>query len=174
MPLKKPKDIPKLPKTRKKSIDALKKAIPLKKKSEAEYNLEIYFFYDNVIKKQFVAIEVLTVKDFTYLNYEIALDYQIEKDEIDISILGLNMVYSYVVEPKPASRIILLEDLAGDYKINVLKQDGRLNILLLEINPFRKKITFSAEKVPTKKNNTKFCTFKINEQKNTFEESFKK
>ena len=48
MPLKQPKSIPKLPKTRKKTIDALKKSTPLKKKGEVEYVINFYFKYDKV------------------------------------------------------------------------------------------------------------------------------
>lgn len=43
MALKKPKEVPEIPKSREKSIDKLKKAKPAKKKTEIEFNCRISF-----------------------------------------------------------------------------------------------------------------------------------
>ena len=51
MSLKKPKDVPKVPKAREKNIDKLKKSTPAKKKTEVEFNCKIYFHKDGTKRK---------------------------------------------------------------------------------------------------------------------------
>jgi len=171
MPLKKPNEIPKIPKTRRKSISALKKAIPLKKKTEIEFEVRFFFKYDGALRKQFYVIFINTIKEFSYLNYEVAVEVARNKDVIDISLQGLNMKHSYLVEPRSAYKELLFEDLYGEYTINLIKQDGSINTAILNFNIFRKEMVLVAEKIPSKKNNSRFCTFIIEKEYFTFQKS---
>lgn len=169
MPLKKPLSIPKLPKTRKKSIDALKKAIPLKKKKESEFIAKLYFKFDMLSRKQYYAVLVYTVKEFSYLNYEIAVETQQDGNEIDVSILGLSMKHSYLVEPKPAYKELLFEDLYGKHTLTFIKQDGSMNNVDVDFNIFKKEITILKDYIPEKKNNSRFINFQVDEESYSFE-----
>jgi len=169
MPLKKPNEIPKIPKTRKKSISALKKAIPLKIKSEIEFEVRFFFKYDETIHKQYYVIFINTVKEFSYLNYEVAVEVEHTKDVIDISLQGLNMKHSYLVEPRSAYKELLFEELYGNHTINLIKQDGSINTAVVNFNIFRKEMKMISDKVPPKRNNSRFCKFTIEEEMFTFE-----
>ncbi len=169
MPLKQPKSIPKLPKTRKKTIDALKKSTPLKKKGEVEYVINFYFKYDKVQGKQFYVVRINTVKEFSNLNYGIAVDVRKKKEVIDISLLGLNMRQSYLVNPQPAFTDLMFEDLYGQFQVNLIKQDGSINTADVDFNVFKKEIKIVKDFVPAKKNNGRFCTFMVDENSFTFE-----
>lgn len=169
MPLKKPTEIPKIPKTRKKSISSLKKAIPLKKKSEIEFEVRIYFKFDDAVRKQYYVILINTVKEFSYLNYEVAVEVEHTKDVIDISLQGLNMKHSYLVQPRAAYRELLFEDLYGDYTLNLIKQDGSINTAVVNFNIFKQELKLISDKVPSKKNNSRFCKFIIEKELSTFE-----
>ena len=103
MALKKPKDVPEIPKSREKSIDKLKKTTPAKKKTEIEFNCKIYFHKDGVNGKQKYRFEVETLKVFSFLNYKITAKARKEKKVIDISILGLTALNDYVAKVQPAS-----------------------------------------------------------------------
>lgn len=168
MPLKQPKSIPKLPKTRKKSIDALKKSTPLKKKGEIEYNVFFTFKFDKLKNKQFYIIKIETVKEFSNLNYGIAVDMRKKKEVIDISLLGLTMKQSYLVVPQPAFVELMFEDLYGQFQINLIKQDGSINSAEVEFNVFKKEIKILKDIVPVKKNNGRFCSFLVNKENHSF------
>lgn len=169
MPLRKPGEVPHVPKTRKKSLDKVKSAVPEKKKSELEYRVYTYFKYDALKKKQFYVISLATVKEFTVMNYELSVDVFRSKNSIEISLLGLSAKVSYLVQPKGATRDLLFDDLYGQYTISVIKQDGSINSFVVEYNIYKQQITLIKETVPRKKNNTKFCSFEILEQQNTFQ-----
>lgn len=172
MALKKPKDVPKIPKSREKTIDKLKKAIPKKKKEEIEFNCRIYFFYDSVTKKQKYRFQLETLKVFSALNYKISTQFRKEKNEIDVSILGLKAQNDYLVQAQPATAEIDFEDLFGEYTVNILKQDGSINSLILNFNIYKKEIEIVKEFLPPKKNNGKFCTFEIDKSLFTFSSEF--
>jgi hypothetical protein len=159
MPLRKPDEVPKIPKSRKKSIESLKNTTPGIKEGEPEYRVFVYFKYDKVQKKQFYVISVETVKEFSALNYEISVDVNKAKDSIDISLRGLNTRMSYLVKPQPAHTDLFFEELFGKYTVNIIKQDGSINAGLFEFNIFKKEINLLREIVVKKKNNRKFCSF---------------
>lgn len=170
MPLRKIKDIPKVPRSHKKSIDKLKASTPASKKSGIEYTASFFYRYDAKQKKQFYIIALETSKLFSSLNYEIALDVRKAKSVIDISIMGLNALQSYRVQPLPAVSYLHFEDLFGDFTINVIKQDGSVNSADVYFNVFKKEITLKKEFLPSKKNNRKFVVFKVEPQLFTFPE----
>ncbi|WP_337872087.1 hypothetical protein [Ignavibacterium sp.] len=172
MALKKPKDVPKIPKSREKTIDKLKKAIPKKKKEEIDFNCKIYFFYDSVSKKQKYRFQLQTLKIFSALNYKISTQFRKEKNEIDISNLGLKAQNHYLVKAQPATAEIDFEDLFGEYTLNILKQDGSINSLILNFNIYKKEIVLIKEFLPSKKNNGKFCTFEVDKSLFTFSSEF--
>lgn len=172
MALKKPKDVPKIPKSRVRTIDKLKKAIPKKKKEEIEFNCRIYFFYDSVSKKQKYRFQLETLKIFSALNYKISTRFRKEKKEIDISILGLKAQNDYLVKAQPATAEIDFEDLFGEYTVNILKQDGSINSLIMNFNIYKKEIELVKEFLPPKKNNGKFCTFEVDKSLFTFSSEF--
>lgn len=172
MALKKPKDIPKISKSREKTIDKLKKVIPKKKKEEIEFNCRIYFFYDSVTKKQKYRFQLETLKIFSALNYKISTQFRKEKNEIDISILGLKAQNDYLVKAQPATSETDFEDLFGEYTVNIIKQDGSVNSLILNFNIYKKEIELVKEFLPPKKNNGKFCTFEVDKALFTFSSEF--
>lgn len=168
MPLRKPGEDSKLAKSRKKSIDKLKQVTPALKKNEIEYVVKTYFQYDERQKKQFYVISLYTVKEFSALHYEISVDVQKKKNEIDISLLGLNTVQTYYLEAKNAYKHILFEDLYGQQVISLLKQDGSINSYLVEYNIFKKQITLVESILPKKQNNRIFSTFEVAQELFTF------
>lgn len=172
MALKKPKEVPKLPKAREKTIDKLKKAIPKKKKEEIEFNCRIYFHYDKKTKKQKYRFQLETLKVFSALNYKISTQYRKEKNEIDISILGLTAQNDYLTKVQPATAEIDFEDLFGEYTLNIIKQDGSINSAILNFNIFKKEISLVKEFLPPKKNNGKFCTFEVDNSLHSFSSEF--
>lgn len=170
MPLRKQDELPKLPKTRKKTIDKVKSATPTFKKDEVEYHLSVFYKYDAILKKQFYVLSIKTIKEFSNLAYEISVDVRKEKDVIDISLLGLNTKQSYFVQPSPAITDLYFEDLFGKFTVNLIKQDGSINSGIYEFNVYKKEVTLLEEFMPIKKNNRKFCTFGLTPELNTFKE----
>ncbi len=168
MPLKKPKNIPEVPKARAKNIEAIKEHIPQKKETEIEFVCKVYFQHNPQKKVQEYCIALETVKLFSSLNYEITIQSEKKKNEIDISILGLKTKQKYMSEVSPADAEVFFQDLYGKQTINIIKQDGSINSAIFDFNVFKKKIILIEEFLPEKKNNRKFCTFEVAEDKFTF------
>ncbi len=168
MSLRKLKHVPKIPKSRKKSIDALKQATPIKKKSDIEYIAKVFFHYDESLKKQFYILRLNTVQEFSFLNYEIAVEVQKNKNVVDVSLMGLKAKQSYLVIPQPASTDFFFEELYGEYTFNIIKQDGSINSAKYHFNLFKKELFLVNEFLPAKKNNRKFCKFEIATELFTF------
>ncbi|MBZ0200308.1 MAG: hypothetical protein K8H86_10600, partial [Ignavibacteriaceae bacterium] len=127
MALKKPTDVPRIPKTRKKSIDKLKSSTPLEKEGGIEYICKVYFYFNSHQKKQQYCFSIETVKQFSALNYELKLNSDKTKKEIDISILGLTASQTYLTESGPAVGEVCFDDLYGEQIVNIIKQDGSIN-----------------------------------------------
>lgn len=163
MSLKKPAEIPKLPKTRKKNIEAAKAAIPQKKEDKIEYVCLAAFRYDETLRKQYCMFRIQTVVQFTSFAYEISVDSQIIKNEIDLTILGLQTKSNYLPKVEPAFADVLFEDLIGEYTINVIKQDGSINSAVYNFNIFKKEIKLVKTFMPEKENNRLFCEFHVAE-----------
>lgn len=161
MPLKKPTVVPKIPKTREKSLDKLKSATPLDKAGETEYKCKVYFYYSTHQKKQQYCFLIETVKQFSVLNYELKLNSKTNKKEIDISIVGLAANQTYLTESGPAVGEVCFDDLYGEKIINIIKQDGTINSAVFSFNIFKKEIVLLKEFLPKKKNNRKFCSFEV-------------
>jgi len=170
LPLDKPKDIPKIPKTRKKNSHKALSAIPSKKPDKLEYVCKAYYKYDSRFIKQYVAFLIETVVEFTSYAYEISVDIIKEKNEINLIIMGLKAKMNSVPQIMPAQNESLFEDLFGDYTLNVVKQDGAINSADININPLERKITLNKTFFPKKKNNRHFCDFIIDESQFTFPE----
>jgi len=170
MPLKNPIDVPKIPKTRKKTTETLKNAIPSDKKGSVEYICKAYFNFDKVLGRQTCNIAVETVKEFTVLNYVISTDVKKTKNVIDVSILGLNTKQSYYTSVAPARAELFFEELFGKHTVNIIKQDGSINSAVFDFNIYKKEIKLVEEFLPKKKNNKKFCSFTVSEEDFTFNE----
>ena len=168
MALRKVTEIPKIPKARVKTIDSQLDATPAKKKSEIEYRVVAFYNYDVLQKKQFYVVSLSTIKEFSQLNYELSVDVRKNKDSIDISILGLNTKQSYLVKPSAAVTDLFFEELFGNFKINVIKQDGSINTGIYYFNVFKKELRLVEEILPKKKFNRKFCKFEVDNNLNTF------
>lgn len=163
MPLKKPNEVPKLPKTRKKSAEAAKKAIPAKKADKIEYICYPLFRFDEVLAKQFTIIRIQTLSEFTSFAYELSISSEIQKNEIDIILLGLQTRMNYLPKVEPARAEALFDNLTGDYTVNVIKQDGSMNSAVFHFNIFKKEIVLVKKFLPEKKNNRLFCDFAVDE-----------
>lgn len=174
MALKKPKDVPEIPKSREKNIDKLKNSTPAKKKTEIEFNCKIHFHKDGTNGKQKYRFEVETLKIFSFLNYKITAQARKEKKTIDISLLGLTALNDYMAKVQPANVEIDFEDLFGEFTVNILKQDGSINSAIINFNIFKKEIEIVNEFLPEKKNNSKFCTFEIEKEKFTYSKEYSK
>lgn len=172
MALKKPKDVPKIPKAREKNIDKLKKATPAKKKSEIEFNCKIYFHKEGSSGKQKYRFEIETMKIFSFLNYKISAQARKERKVIDISLLGLTALNDYVAKVQPANVEIDFDDLFGEYTVNIIKQDGSINSAIINFNIFKKEIAIVEEFLPEKKNNSKFCTFEVDQESFTYSKEY--
>jgi hypothetical protein len=169
MPLKKPISIPKIAKARKQTIDKLKKAVPIKKESELEYNCKIAFKFNPSKKIQQYIFNLETEKLFSSMNYGITTESKKNKKVIEISILGLSPKQTYFTEAGPAKSEIFFEDLYGEYIVNVIKKDGSINAAKIDFNVFKKEIRLVEEFLPPKKNNRKFCAFSVDRENFTFE-----
>ena len=168
MSLKKPKSIPGIPKTRKKTTEKLKETVPSKQSGEIEYHCSFYFFYNPSKKIQQYAVELETTRLFSVLNYQLSVNGRKTKNVIDISMLGLKATNNYTNEPGPASGVLYFDELYGKHTINIIKQDGSINTAVLNFNIFKKSIELIEESVPEKENNSRFCTFRIADEKFTF------
>ncbi len=169
MPLKKPKLVPKIAKARKKTIEKLKEAVPLKKEAELEFNCNISFRFNPQKKVQQYLFALETTKLFSSMNYGITTLSKKEKKIIDISILGLTPKQTYFTQVYTALGEVFFEDLYGEYTVNIIKKDGSINGAKVDFNVFKKEIKLIEEFLPEKKNNRKFCSFSIDQKSFTFE-----
>jgi hypothetical protein len=173
MSLRKQEGVPRIPKTRKKTIDKMKSTTPTKTEDLIEYRGFVYYKYDKVLKKQYYVLTLVTVKEFVYLDYELSVEVRRVKNVIDISLLGLNTRQSYHVQAGPAKVDIRFEDLYGVYTFNVIKQDGSINSVVIDFNIYKKEMILVEKSMPDKKNNRLFCTFSLAPEQNSFEEVYK-
>lgn len=170
MPLKNPKDLPKIPKTRKKKADAAINAIPEKKPDKHEYNCRTFFYFDKSNQKQQCVFRIETVSEFTNFAYEVAVDTVQEKRDFYFVLMGLKAKPNMIPEVEPAITDIALHDLVGEYTVNVVKQDGAINSAVFKFNLFKKEIVLIKEFQPDKKNNRFFCKFEVADELFTFAE----
>lgn len=159
MALKKPKVVPEIPKARKKKLDAILAAIPQPKPDKIEYLCYPVFKYDSTQKKNYTAIILETEAEFTSFAYEVTYDLYKEKNDLTIVLLGLKSKPNAVPEVLPASAEIAIDDLVGDFTINVVKQDGSINSMDISLNIYNKEIVINRSYLPEKENNRKFCEF---------------
>lgn len=170
MSLRKPTDIPKIPKTRKKNAHTALQTIPSKKPDKLEYICKTFFKYDEKVNKQFYAFVLETVVEFTSFSYEIAVEIIREKNIINFILMGLKAKMDAVPNIQPANKELLFEDLFGDYTVNVVKQDGAINSADFNFNIFKRQIELKREYKPKKKNNRLFCKFEVAENQFSFPE----
>jgi hypothetical protein len=168
MPLKKPTELPKIPKTRKKKAYSAIEAIPEPKPDKLEYICRAYFHYDKLYKKQEYILSVETIAEFTSFAYEVSVDVVREKREIYLVLMGLTAKTNIVPEIKPAVTEVKFDDLIGEYTVNVVKQDGAINSCKINFNLFLKEIKILQTFKPKKKNNRHFCDFVVDEEKFSF------
>lgn len=168
MPLRKPIDIPKIPKTRKKKPHAALEAVPTKKPDKLEYFCKAFFKYDEKKKKQYYAFAIETVVEFTAFAYEVSVDVIKEKNVINLVVMGLKAKMNAVPRIQPARNESLFEDLFGDYTVNVVKQDGAINSADFHINIYNKEFSLLKQYKPKKKNNRLFCEFIVAEDEFSF------
>ena len=170
MPLKKPKEVPKIPKTRKKKPHTAISAIPSKKPDKLEYICKAFYKYDQPTKKQFCVFAIETVVEFTSFAYEVSVEALKEKNVIDFVLTGLRAKTNVVPLIQPARTELLFEDLIGDYVVNVVKQDGAINTAEYHFNIFKKEIVLLKQYKPKKKNNRLFCKFEVAVEEFSFPE----
>lgn len=161
MPLKKPNKIPKIPKTRKKKTEAALAAIPAPKPDKVEYRCKAAFKYDSVEQKQLSAFIIETAVEFTSFVYEISVEVVKEKREILILLLGLKSQTNLAPRVQPARTEVFFEDLIGEYKIKIVKQDGCINEANMYFDKFNKNIKLLETYIPEKENNRRFCEFLV-------------
>lgn len=170
MPLKKPKDLPKIPKARQKKAENALAAIPEPKEDKIEYICKLYFDYDSTTKTNYSVIAIETIAEFISFAYEVSLEAIKDKREILIVLMGLKALTNMAPNVQPARTEIPLEDLVGEYAVKVVKQDGAINAADFNINLFKKEIKLLKEYKPEKKNNRLFCKFEVAEDEFRFGE----
>ncbi|OGU57553.1 MAG: hypothetical protein A2V66_11145 [Ignavibacteria bacterium RBG_13_36_8] len=168
MPLKKPTALPKIPKTRKKKAQSALKAIPQKKPDKIEYYCKALFKYDEKKDLQFCVFAIETVAEFISFVYEVSVDVVKEKKEIFIVLMGLRAMPNLAPKVQPARTEINFEDLLGEYRVNVVKQDGSINSAIYKFNIYKKEILLLDEFKPKKKNNRLFCKFLVADEEFSF------
>ncbi len=171
MPLKKPNELPKIPKTRKKKAEAALEAIPEKKPDKVEYYCNTYFKWDRVNKKQLYGISVETAVEFTNFIYELSIEVIKKRKKIFIVLMGLQARMNRAPQVQPAVREIYFEDFIGEYTVNVVKQDGSINSAIFKYNIYKKEILKIKDFLPEKENNRLFCLFDVAEDRFSFRES---
>lgn len=170
MPLRKLKDIPKIPKTRKKKGHVALDAIPEKKPDKLEYVCKAFFQFDEKLKKQNYVFAIETIVEFTSFAYEVSVEVIKEKNVINFILMGLKAKTNVVPQVLPARTEICFEDLIGDYIVNVVKQDGAINTGEYHFNIYKKEIILTKQYKPKKKNNRLFCEFVVAEDEFSFPE----
>lgn len=168
MPLKNPKEMPKIPKTRKKKAESAINAIPDPKPDKMEYMCRAFFRYEPTKKKQYYVISVETISEFTAFAYELNLEVLQDKKEIYIVIMGISAKTNMAPTIQPALTEIEFEDLMGEYTVNVVKQDGAINSAVFNFNIYSKEIKIEKEFKPDKKNNRLFCKFNVDHSQFSF------
>ncbi|MFO7523843.1 MAG: hypothetical protein R6W68_00175 [Ignavibacteriaceae bacterium] len=174
MALKKPKNIPKISKAREKSIDKLKDSTPVKKESEIEFNCRMFFHRDSRKGNQKYRFTIETIRQFSFMNYEVTTKANKTKKNIDISIIGLTAKDDFVSKAQPAYANVDFEELYGEYTINIIKQDGSINSAVVDFNIFKKEIKLVQTFLPEKENNRTFCTFEVDDSMHTYSSEFMK
>jgi hypothetical protein len=164
MPLKNPKELPKIPKTRKKKAQAALEAIPEKKDDKLEYNCSSFFYFDETTNSQKFIFRIETIAEFTSFAYEVAIDQIIEGREFYFVLMGLKARPNMVPKVQPAITDLPFDGLVGEYTIHIVKQDGAINSATYKINLFTKQIEILEEFQPKKKNNRMFCSFSVYEE----------
>ncbi len=170
MSLKKPKSIPKIPKTRKKKAHTALAAIPTKKPDKIEYLCKAFYKYDDIAGKQYCVFAVETIVEFTSFSYEVSVDVIKEKNIFNFVLMGLKAKTNVVPLVQPARTELCFQDLVGDYVVNVVKQDGAVNTGEFHFNSYKKEILLTKQYKPKKKNNRLFCQFEVAEEEFTFSE----
>lgn len=170
MPLKRPDNLPKIPKTRKKKAEATLAAIPQKKPDKLEYICKASFQYNQAEKKQFVVFSIETIVEFTSFAYEISVEELREKDQLYLILMGLKAQSNIVPGVQPAKKEINIDDLVGEITVNLVKQDGSMNAGIYKLNIYSKEIELIKEFLPPKKNNRHFAKFEVDEDSSIFPE----
>ena len=170
MPLRNLKDIPKIPKTRKKKAHTALNAIPTKKPDKLEYVCKAFYKYDEKVGRQYYVFAIETIVEFTSFAYEVSVEVIKEKHVLNFILMGLKAQTNAVPQIQPARTELYFEDLIGDYTINVVKQDGAINTGEYHFNIFKREIILTNQYKPKKKNNRLFCKFGVAEDEFTFPE----
>lgn len=168
MPLKKPDELPKIPKTRKKKMEAALEAIPEKKPDKLEYVCKAYFYYDDVLKEQKYVFAVETVTEFVSFAYEVTVEVMKKKREIYLVLMGLKALTNLAPQIQPARTDVVFDDLIGEYTVYIVKQDGSINACKFDLNIYSREIKIIEKFLPEKENNREFCDFKIAEEEYSF------
>jgi hypothetical protein len=162
------KGIPKIPKARQKKVKNALDAIPEKKPDKIEYVCKVFFKYDFTVRKQLYAFAIETVAEFTNFTYEISVETVKEKNTITFFLMGLRAMPNMAPVIQPARSEVTFEDLIGEYKVQLVKQDGAINNAIFNFNIFTKEIKLIESFKPVKKNNRWFSRFEIAEDEFSF------
>lgn len=168
MPLKKQKDVPKIPKTRKRNLEVFKNLIPAKKDEKIDYKCKFFFDYDSTKDISYFVVRIETTVVFGSFSYEVSVEYMKNKNVIDIGILGLTTKINNVPLVAPAFNNILIDETNGEFEINIIKYDGCINSAKIKLNLFEKNIQILETSVLEKENNRLFCIFEVDSEKSVF------
>ncbi len=172
MPLKNPSSIPKIPKPRKRKPKSVLEAIPEKKPDNIEYACSLFFSYDEALREQFTTIAIETLKEFAVFAYEISVEVIRKGRKFYIILRGLSAKTNTVPGVQPARCELNFKDLAGEYTVYVVKQDGAINGAYYKIRPQDKALKLVKVTKPRKKNNRYFCEFDVDRERDSFKEEF--
>lgn len=137
-------------------------------KTNLEYYVRFYFEFDKVTGRQYYTIALSTFRLFSQLNYSITTKIKKQKDQITINLLGLSTNNSYYTNSYSAVSFLRLEELFGDFTVNVVKQDGTINSALVSFNIFNKTIEIRSTSSGNEGQDRIFCQFETDNSQFTF------
>lgn len=137
-------------------------------KTNLEYYVRFYFEFDKVTGRQYYTIALSTFRLFSQLNYSITTKIKKQKDQITINLLGLSTNNSYYTNSYSAVSFLRLEELFGDFTVNVVKQDGTINSALVSFNIYNRTIEIRSTSSGNEGQDRIFCQFETDNSQFTF------
>lgn len=103
------------------------------------------------MREQFTTIAIETLKEFAVFAYEISVEVIRKGRKFYIILRGLSAKTNTVPGVQPARCELNFKDLAGEYTVYVVKQDGAINGAYYKIRPQDKALKLVKVTKPRKK-----------------------
>ncbi|MBM4177014.1 MAG: hypothetical protein FJ213_12730 [Ignavibacteria bacterium] len=124
-----------------------------------EYQIKPVFEFDEILKKNFFIIELLTYREFASFRYVIDYILSNQNREYKIKIKGLNSKDISFPYAGKASVRIKLPSLIGLYTFHIIKKNGETNSFDLKINSYERSVILEREFLKDNKKHKKFVEY---------------